>query len=122
MKLDLTRWREALVRFEAELKQLKKQRRQPREPGESFDYAPLLLAKAEVTRLYCLRRHLKGKLHATGHLWCVRLGLSGRAYAQGHATTDLATQEALVRSVDGWMESFRVEEQVVHQPAAPTTG
>ncbi len=121
MKLDLTRWREALVRFEAELKQFKKQRRQPREPGESFDYAPLLLAKAEVTRLYCLRRHLKGKLHTTGHLWCVR-SVSGRAYVQAHATTDIATQEALVRSVDGWMESFLVEEQVVDQPAAPTTG
>ncbi|MCA2981869.1 MAG: hypothetical protein INH37_26645 [Myxococcaceae bacterium] len=121
MKLDLTRWREALVRFEAELKHLKSQRRQPRDPGESFNYAPLLLAKAEVTRLYCLRRHLKGKLHATGRLWCVR-SASGRAYVQVHPTTDLATQEALVRSIDGWMASFVVQEEAVEQPAAPTTG
>lgn len=121
MKLNLTRWREALRRLEAELKVLKEQRRQPREPGEAFDPRPLLLAKAEVTRLYCLRGHLKGKLHATGQLWFVRLSPSG-PYAWLQAITDLATQEQLVRSIEGWMESFLVESPVAREPVAPTTG
>ena len=122
MKLDLTRWREALVRFEAELKHLKKQRRQPREPGESFDYAPLLLAKAEVTRLYCLRRHLKGKLHAPGELRRVVLTLAGSPFTQAHVVTDLATQEALVRSLEGWAESFLLDVPPATEATARPTG
>lgn len=116
MKLDLPRWREALVRLEADLRVLKRQRRVSLEPGESFDPAPLLLAKAEVTRLYCLRRHLVGKLHTTGQLWCVRRTADGRAYPMAHPVTDLASQEKLLRTIDGWLEGFLLA------PAAPTTG
>jgi hypothetical protein len=117
MKLDLTRWREALRRFEGELKQLKKQRLQHREPGTSYDSGPPLLCIAEVTRLYCLRRHLKGKLHAVGSLRQVRLNDAGTPYALAHVVSDLASQEALLRSIEGWLESFLVEEV----PAVTTT-
>ncbi len=69
MRLNFPLWREALSRFETELKHHKRDRRRPRAPGEKFDSSALLLCKAEVTRLYCLRRFVKGRLHATGQLY-----------------------------------------------------
>ncbi|MBL8913887.1 MAG: hypothetical protein JNM17_24505 [Archangium sp.] len=111
MKLDLTRWREALRSVETELKQLKKEQRQHREPGTSFDTGPLLLAKARASRLYCLRRHLKGQLHTTGRLQRIAVTSSGITYTLSHAVTDLPSQEALLHSVSGWMDSLVIAVQ-----------
>lgn len=107
MKLNLTVWREARVRLETELKQLKSQSRRRRAPEQKFDFGRLFLCKAEVTRLYCLRRAVRGQLHATGRLRRIKQGhLSGVTYQELHPVTDLATQDELLRSVPGWLESF----------------
>ena len=111
MNLDLDRWREALLRFEAEMKNLKKDARKTRAPGESYDSAPRLRCKAELTRLYCLRRFAKEKLHAVGRFWRIRAG-----GIDLQEVTDLASQETLLRSEPGWLESFLIA------PSAEATG
>lgn len=101
MTLNLTRWREALLRLERRLKELKMERRRHREPGTPFDSTELLRCKAEATRLYCVRRFAKGKLHTIGNLRRVR----GR-HTDVLRVEDLATQEALLRSEPGWLEAW----------------
>ncbi len=122
MKLDLVRWKESLRSFETTLKNLKTQYRQHREPGVAFDTEPLLLAKAEVTRLYCLRAHLKGRLHAAGQLRRICRTSTQRLYVQVLVVRDLATQEALLRSVEGWMESLLVDASATTQAVPRPTG
>lgn len=109
MKLNLVVWREALLRLEAQLKKLKAESRRQRTPEEKFDFSALFLCKAEVTRLYCLRRAVKGQLHATGKLRRIRLRYPTQLpFSEVYPVTDLASQEELLRGVPGWMESFLV--------------
>lgn len=106
MKLDTRRWLEAVRTLEAELRALKLERRKPRPPGEKHDDTRFFRCRAEVTRLYCLRRHLRSTLHTAGRLWRVR----GEKWCDQLDVRDLESQAALVCSVQGWLESFVVEE------------
>jgi hypothetical protein len=109
MKLNLVVWREARVRLEVELKKSKTESRRHRAPEEPFDFGALFLLKAEVTRLYCLRRAVKQQLHAVGRLRCIRLGhANGRRYTELVSVTDLPSQEALLRAEAGWLETFLI--------------
>ena len=98
MKLNLERWKTELRRVEAELKRLKAV---AKHPPDDFNFGALFWMKAEATRLYCLRRHVRGQLHAKGRFR--RIAIS---YLAMHEVTDLASQEALLRSDAAWLEAM----------------
>jgi hypothetical protein len=98
MRLNLERWKPELRNIEAELKRVKSV---ARHPPDDFAFSALFSLKAQATRLYCLRRHLRGQLHAIGRLRRV----VGAATSM-HDVADLASQEALLKSDPAWLEAM----------------
>ena len=101
MRLNLEAWKAELLHVESSIRQQKARIRAAPEDAELL--RALFLLRAEATRLYCLRRHVKGKLHMIAR---VRILAGPHRWTQMLVVNDLASQEQLLRAVPGWLETM----------------
>lgn len=125
MKLNKQRWIEEVRRVEADIKSYKAVMRTP-DYQRLFSYQSLFALKAEATRLYTLRRVMKGKSvelktfhylmasRDSKHIWCYGKDASKLTYEQVLAL--------ILDGVPSWKASFLQSESEAPAPSQAAVG
>ena len=123
MKLNKQRWTEEVRRVEADIKSYKAVMREPhyQQRGRGFSYENLFALKAEATRLYTLRRVLKGKLVELKTFHYLMASRDGKCiWCYGKDASKLTYEQMLALILDGvpsWKASFLQPEAEAPAPS-----